>query len=429
MIYILRPGFSLEHRFIPSVGTIYFVSSQDGTGKTFVLNEVATRLMKVLIHHGKVKTMESSEVDALRWLAFEGVVYNGESEETEIGCFPVESLQFWIQTTDQCNLACTYCYVPSLNSTKPRRPDLFTLLGKKLLKLNDLKDVSIKLAGGEPFLCFDEWADEVVALKKSLSDAGIGLTIRVISNLTFLNRKIVEYVKQHNVIMSVSLDGLEQFNDKNRIFPKNGRGSFNTVRKNLHTLQENGIKPSVLITATSENQSGVADLVKYLVQQDFTFRVSDAKGGHIQPKEFELAFQDMKKVLSNAVRSGYPVSKRIVVSDLRTLSPQAQPCSMGTTAAAIYLDGSVYFCHTEFEKGDPLGSLDESDDLVSIIRRGYIKHLGLNQDCLSCEYRLVCAGGCPLYRENRKSPMCSAYKKIIPEIFELYEQEKCENRI
>jgi uncharacterized protein len=301
------------------------------------------------------------------------------------------------------------------------------LLGGKLLELNGLKDVSIKLAGGEPLLCFDEWSDDVLALKQSLADAGIRLTVRIISNLTFLNRKIIEYVKQHDVIISVSLDGLEQFNDKNRIFPENSKGSFYAVKKNLRKLQESGIKPSIMITATSENKMGMADLITYLIERDFTFRLSDAKGGYIQPKEFELLFQNVKSVLSDAVKLGFPVSKRLVVSDLRTLSPQVQPCSMGTTAAAIYLDGSIYFCHTEFEKGEPLGSLEEADDLLSIIRRGYVKHLGLSKDCQCCEYRLICAGGCPLYRENGKSPMCSAYKKIIPQIFELYEQEKCEN--
>jgi uncharacterized protein len=430
MTYLLNPGFRLEYRLIPGEEKVYFVSSQDGTGKGLVLDDVAIYLMKVLEEYGRVNSVKPLELNALRRLEYEGVVTNAWSQKSkDVVSFQAESLQFWIQTSDRCNLACTYCYIPSLNSAKPRRIDLFSLLGKKLLELNGLKDVSIKLAGGEPLLCFDEWADEVITLKCSLAKAGICLTIRIITNLTFLNRKIIEYVKQNDVIVSVSLDGLEQFNDKNRIFPKSGKGSFYSVRKNLRILQENGIKPSVMITATSENHTGVTDLVKYLVEHDFTFRVSDAKGGHIRAKEFEIAFQDVKKVLSEAVKSGFPVSKRLVVSDLRTLSPQAQPCSMGTTAAAIYLDGSVYFCHTEFEDGEPLGSLDEADNLISIIRRGYVKHLGLSQECQSCEYRLVCAGGCPLYRENGKSPMCSSYKKIIPQIFELYEQEKCENRV
>ena len=195
------------------------------------------------------------------------------------------------------------------------------------------------------------------------------------------------------------------------------------VKKNLEVLRDSGIKPGVMITATSENSAGIHELIELLVKEDLVFRFSDAKGGHIHPREFEIAFADVKQTLSGAVMAGYPVSKRIVVSDLRTLEPQATPCSMGTTGGALYLDGSVYFCHTEFEKGSPLGSLDEDEGLLDIIRRGYTRHLGLSLDCRACEYRFVCAGGCPLFRVNGKSPMCSAYKKIIPQIFDLYDEE------
>lgn len=430
MSYLLNSGFSLEYRVFPNKEKVYFISFQNNTGKIFILDDISIRLVENLMQFGSINTNEPTELKALKRLEFEGIVFCADdkrkSDESEIS---IENLQFWIQTTDRCNLACTYCYIPSLNSTKPRNINLFSLLGKKLLELKDrgLKNVSIKLAGGEPLLCFNEWADEVIELKQFLKNNEINLSIRIISNLTVLNKKIIDYVKQYDMSMSVSLDGLGQYHDKNRLFSKRNKSSFDIIKKNLDLLREHGIKPSVLVTTTSENQSGISEFIKYIVDEDLAFRISDAKGGHIKSDEFKLTFQNTKAVLSESMKSGYPISKRIVVSDLKTLSPRAEPCSMGVSAAAIYLDGSVYFCHTEFETGKPLGFLDETDDLISIIQRGYIKQLGLSKDCQSCEFRIVCAGGCPLYRENGKSPMCSAYKEIIPQIFELYEQEKVIN--
>jgi uncharacterized protein len=73
-----------------------------------------------------------------------------------------------------------------------------------------------------------------------------------------------------------------------------------------------------------------------------------------------------------------------------------------------------------------LGYLDEDENILSIINRGKEKHYDLSGDCRKCEYRLVCAGGCPLYRVNGKSPMCSAYKETIKRVFELYGQEESE---
>jgi len=385
-----------------------------------VLDERARALIKALSDQSYKPS--SADVEILDRLAAEGVVSQIDAPES-IPRLRAENLQFWIQTSDRCNLACTYCYIPSLNSMKNRRPDLFSLFAKKLLDVRGLKSVSIKLAGGEPLLSFDDWCTEVVELRKTLGEADIRLNARIITNLTFLNRKIIEYIKAYDIGVSVSLDGLAANNDRNRVFPVSGHGSFHIVRKNLEILRENGIKPGVMVTATSENARGIGALVDTLVKHDLVFRLSDAKGGHILPREFEVAFMDARRPLTRATEAGYPVSERIVVSDLRTLEPQATPCSMGTTGGALYLDGSIYFCHTEFEKGTPLGSLDEDDGLLEIIRRGYGRHLGLSADCRACEYRFVCAGGCPLYRVNGKSPMCSAYKKIIPQIFDLYDEE------
>ena len=421
MNYVLNQGFRLGVRSTRGHGDVYFVTREDAEGKTLVLDESTSALIETL-QRDRSYEPDATDVEELERLAAEGVVSKIDAAQSTPQ-FGAESLQFWIQTSDRCNLACTYCYIPSLNSANARRPDLFSLFGRKLLGVKGLKSVSIKLAGGEPLLSFEDWYAEVIELRNSLAEADVRLNVRIITNLTFLTPKIVEYIKVNDIGVSVSLDGLSANNDRNRVFPVSGHGSFHVVKKNLEVLRENGIKPGVMITATSENSAGIRALVETLVKDDLVFRLSDAKGGHIHPKEFEIAFADVKRTLTRAVTAGYPVSERIVVSDLRTLEPQAEPCSMGTTGGALYLDGSVYFCHTEFEKGASLGSLDEDKGLLEIIRRGYTKHLGLSPDCRSCEYRFVCAGGCPLYRVNGKSPMCSAYKKIIPQIFDLYDKE------
>lgn len=420
MNYVLNSDFSLGVRSTRGHGDVHFVTRDDAGGKTLVLDKRTSALIETLQRDQSYKP-DTTEVEVLERLAAEGIVSNTDARQS-VPQLRAENLQFWIQTSDRCNLACTYCYIPSLNSAKKRRADLFSLFGQKLLGVRGLKSVSIKLAGGEPLLSFEDWYTEVIELRNTLTKADVRLNARIITNLTFLTPKIVEYIKANDIGISVSLDGLSANNDRNRVF-ENGHGSFHIVKKNLEVLRKNGIKPSVMITATSENSAGIGALVESLVQDDLVFRLSDAKGGHIHPKEFEIAFTDAKRILARAVTAGYPVSERIVVSDLRTLEPHVSPCSMGTTGGALYLDGSVYFCHTEFEKGTPLGSLDEDEGLLDIIHRGHTRHLGLSLDCRACEYRFVCAGGCPLYRVNGKSPMCSAYKKIIPQIFDLYEKE------
>ncbi|MBF4338629.1 radical SAM protein, partial [Vibrio anguillarum] len=217
-------------------------------------------------------------------------------------------------------------------------------------------------------------------------------------------------------------DGLGDTHDQHRKH-KNGAGSFAVVMTNIERLHERGISPSVMITVAGDNYLGVPALVEYLIERDMTFRISDAKGGYLTPAQFEQTMDTVNALLDKAVDKGYPVSRRVIFSDLRTHEAASTPCSMGSHAAAIYLDGSVYFCHTEFQKGQPLGHLSGEQNLLSIIRSGRQKHFGLSDDCQQCQYRFVCAGGCPLYRVNGKSSMCNVYKKIISQVFNIYNKE------
>ena len=424
MTYLINPAVKLHQRSVHGYGIIHYVTREGAEDQPLVIDDKASAIIAKLIL-GKPYVPGDHERDILVHLAEDGIVFRVDVKENGRQPF-AESLQFWIQTSDRCNLACTYCYIPSLNSNTARRHDLFSLFGEKLLAVRGLKIVSIKLAGGEPLLSFSDWCGDVTALKRTLAEAGIILNVRIITNLTFLNKRIIEYIKANDFGLSVSIDGLATYNDKNRVFPNSGRGTLQVVMRNLEILRASGIKPAVMVTATSDNAAGVAELIEWLVSNDLVFRFSDAKGGFIKPDEFETSFVEVAQILSARPMVGYPVSDRMVVSDLRTLSPQATPCSMGVSGGALYLDGSIYFCHTEFNEGTPLGTIDEDENLVTIIRRGYFRHLGLSSECTACEYRFICAGGCPLYRVNGKSPMCTAYKKIIPKIFDLYDKE-CRN--
>ena len=423
MKYKFNSKFNLGYQLIPGYGSVNFVK-KGHRDDIIVLDDSTISLIEKIQSLGSIEVDAESTSEDFNRLISEQILISIDQEKEEDLSLYTQSLNFWLQVTDTCNLACSYCYIPSLNSKRTFRSDLFDLLKKKLLTVKGLKTVHIKIAGGEPLLSFNEWQEGVIALRKALAENGIELQLRLISNLTILTEEMIQFIQTNGLAISVSLDGTAYFNDKNRIYTGTQKGTFSVVRKNLERLHAAGIKPSVMITVTSENQDGVPDLISFLVENDITFRIADAKGGYITADEFEAVMKKSVRVISDGVGDGFPVSSRIVVSDLRLLSANSTPCSMGKNGAAIYLDGSVYFCHTEFESGQPIGHLEEGVNLLNIIQRGRQKQFGLSDDCQSCEYRLICAGGCPLYRVDGKSPMCQSYKKIIKSVFSLYEQEK-----
>ena len=98
---------------------------------------------------------------------------------------------------------------------------------------------------------------------------------------------------------------------------------------------------------------------------------------------------------------------------------------MGVNGGAIYIDGSVYFCHSQFGSDTSIGSIFDSQDLYQIIQSGRKFHTPLSVECEECMYSMICSGGCPLYRTKKnKSPMCNIFKLTIPRIYSLIAKER-----
>lgn len=376
MKYGFNVRYDIEEQELAGHGKVSFIRKEH-RDDIIILDERSLSMISRARQEGVIDETDE-DVVIFSKLVGEGVLVplSSPSSSSSSSSSPsADSLSFWLQVTDICNLACSYCYIPSLNSKQTFRPDLFNLLAKKLLEVNGLRTVYIKLAGGEPLMAFNKWQADVARLKRQLAINSIELELRLITNLTSLSDTMIEFFREHDIAVSVSLDGLAVYHDKNRIYVGTQKGSFEVVRKNIKRLQAAGITPSVMVTVTSENQRGIPDLVNYLVQNDMTFRLADAKGGYINPAEFLSVMEGVSDVLEAGVESGFSVINRVVISDLRTHYPSTTPCSMGNNAAAIYLDGSIFFCHTEFGKGKPLGSLDECNNLLNIIRKGKKKAL------------------------------------------------------
>lgn len=423
MKYTLNALCSLDCKQHDYFGDIHFIRKTSHRDDIIIIDSSTAEIFKQIRSNNVLTAdVEAKNADRIARLVADNILVPLQRSVGKVEKQLTKQINLWLQVTDSCNLACDYCYIPSLYSDKSFHRDTFFQLFQHFKDIEGLETVHLKLAGGEPLMVFSAWKDEVQWLRTQLECIGINLELRIITNLTRLTNEMICFFKHHSVIISVSVDGLGDTHDQHRKY-KNGAGSFAAVMTNIERLHARGISPSVMITVAGDNYLGVPALVEYLIERDMTFRISDAKGGYLTPAQFEQTMDTVNALLDKAVNQGYPVSRRVVFSDLRTHEAASTPCSMGSHAAAIYLDGSVYFCHTEFQKGQPLGHLSGEQNLLSIIRSGKQKHFGLSDDCQQCQYRFVCAGGCPLYRVNGKSPMCNVYKKIISQVFDIYNKE------
>lgn len=150
------------------------------------------------------------------------------------------------------------------------------------------------------------------------------------------------------------------------------------------------------------------------------------KGETIDAELLESRLSQSYAIMNEAVQTGWRFANRHQFCDLKPNALGFQTYASGFSGGAIYVDGTVNYCHTHF--GDPSQtgySLFDADlDLIDMIEQGSHHEDMKSADCQRCQYKSVCTSGCPIYRVNGKDPQCSLYHKFIPLIYDLQARER-----
>lgn len=339
-----------------------------------------------------------------------------------------QSLNFWIHTTNRCNLTCGYCYISTLNATggmdaKTRQQLLHKM--EQSVHNRGIKQIKLRLAGGEPLGQFRVWQAFIPQAKEALGVLGCQLDVAFITNLTILTDEIIAFSKEQGISYGVSLDGLGAYHDATRTF-RSGAGSFEQVDRNLRSLLTQGISLSTTTVITNANIAGLPALTRYLIELDVPFRYSIVKGDAIDSDRLDEYLSASYAIMEEAIGRGWRFASRHQFCDLKPNELGFQTCASGFSGGAIYVDGTVNYCHVHF--GDATKTafsiFDDSLDLVDMIEQGSHEENDRSADCVSCRYKAVCTSGCPVYRVDGKDPQCSLYHKFIPLIYDLQAKER-----
>jgi len=152
--------------------------------------------------------------------------------------------QLVFEITQDCNLNCQYCIFSGIYYFKRKRSkkSLNIDIVRKALKyvFNILKDRNEKefiigFYGGEPLLRFDI-IRTIVELSRIIF-SGWRLRYSLSTNLTLLNRQMIDFFIDNKFAIQVSLDGPPENHDEKRIF-HNGKGTFSCIMNKLDTIKK-----------------------------------------------------------------------------------------------------------------------------------------------------------------------------------------------
>ncbi len=186
---------------------------------------------------------DSSEL--LREMLFSRAIVTGEPApepvESAPAKFPLQSLV--MNLTNQCNLACTYCYEFGEDKVatpegKPKFMDIETAKASVdfLLKESEgRKSIHITFFGGETLMNFPLLKEVVAYASDRAASEGRFIDFSLTTNATLLTPAIIQFLSDNSIGVTVSMDGPPELHDKLRVFA-NGRGSYDIIEPRVKAL-------------------------------------------------------------------------------------------------------------------------------------------------------------------------------------------------
>jgi len=255
-----------------------------------------------------------------------------------------------LHLTKNCNLRCKYCYAPSkvdesmTIDTARKAIDLVCKLGQT--------SACVSYFGGEPLLKYEMIKELTEYAALAGERAGKSMHYRLSTNGLLFTEEILQFLKEHNVLFAVSLDGNKAAHDAQRILP-NGEGSFDLLNSKLDMIlayNPLAVFTSVITPMSAPHLLESAEFmwsrgIRYTVYQpDYTYHDWDLDTFATLKK----SYQQLAEWYLDKTRSGEYFYMSLFDGCLKThaRSPVklGSTCDFGARKISIAPNGQIYPC-------------------------------------------------------------------------------------
>jgi len=347
-----------------------------------------------------------------------------------------------VKLASRCNINCTYCYW-FRDAEVYKKPAVFTkdaedAFCKRLEEhINEygLEEFLIIYHGGEPLL-FPK--HRFITLQKKLDAieerTGCMLSRGVSTNAMLIDEEWAKILKDHDISVSVSIDGPAEIHDKYRLDMK-GKGTHAQTLAGVENLRRVGIEPGFISVCNPDTDPEV--LLRYVVDElgvkNFDILPPDATHEDNPPpihdyciKLFDVWYDDYAKkdvrisTLDAMIQGliGEPSgADTIGLGPIETVTLMTDGTMEPLDVLRIIGDGSTKTDINVFDQ--PIQ--DVQNDLRW--RTAFEASMELCDTCKACEYFDCCGGGHLAQRwSNEKqydnpSVYCESWKKIFDHIW------------
>lgn len=344
-----------------------------------------------------------------------------------------EMLIVWLQMTNQCNLACPYCFVekePIAMSEEVINQTVRAIF--RSASKHGFRTVGLKYSGGEPGLILDRVLYAHDLITRLADKYQIELYEVILSNGTTFTIPTARLLTERQIGVMISLDGVSRYHDIFRYYA-NGQGTFKRVNRSIELLLSYGIHPHISITITNSNLSGLPQLMEYLKERNLPFNVNFFRENDYSARYKDLKLDEDAAII--AMKAAFHVLKNDIpqrsllgylVDRANLAVPHRYTCGVGQNYLIFDPYGGVAKCQMDMQQTITTYDADDPLSMIQKAQQG-ISNLPVEQkeDCWFCNWRYWCTGGCPLQSHRSKgsysvrSPYCNIYKSLFPEVLQL----------
>ena len=360
------------------------------------------------------------EVDiALSELEQSDVIQRGgqarEALRVPTPAFPLQRIV--LNVTNQCNLACTYCYEYSddkISKTdgKPKYMDLQIAqdaIDMLVRESAQRPKIHVTFFGGETLLNFPLLRASVAYAERQSADAGKHVDFSLTTNGTLLNEEVIDFLSDHRVGVTVSIDGDRELNDRMRVF-HDGRGSYDVMLPKIKMLLQRHHTNSIGARVTlSSGVSHVRRIYEHLTKEVGFDAVGFSPATANPQRLYHIGPQKMDSILGGFEELAWEYRDYAVdgkqhgftnasdtLKDLHSGISKAYACGAGLGLLGVGTAGDINLCHRFVDS--PVGKMGhvQKGGIDHAARQGFLEthNLGARYDCHTCWARPVCAGGC-----------------------------------
>jgi uncharacterized protein len=362
-----------------------------------------------------------------------------------------------------CNLNCEYCFYLEKQALfgpgeQYRMPDeVLSAFISNYVSSQPTPMVEFVWQGGEPTLSGLDFYKRVVELQKPFARTKT-ITNSLQTNGTLLNDEWCRFLKQHDFMVGISIDGPKEIHDRYRR-DRTGKGTFDQAMRGLRLLQKHKVGYNVLASVARETAKRPLDVYRFLREQGVEFiqfapiveRMPDILSRQhglrlaepasldkeeeqtevtpwsVSPEEygdFLIAIYEewVRHDVGQVFVMNFEWALNAWIGNPSPVCIHAEQCGQ---SLVIEHNGNVYACdhcvYPEYKLGNIL--TERLPDLARKSREtgfGVSKETALPKWCRECKVLAACRGGCPKQRflmSNYNEPglhyLCEGYKKFF----------------